>query len=199
MKPYFLLFTLIVWNTAGLSQISWKMLGDKNGIKIYTGSIEDSKFKSVKVIADFDGTIIKLMNILSDIDNHTEWVYKTKSASVIKKINAKEFIYYTESMAPWPISNRDAIIHLTMVPEADKDILRITAVSEPTHIAKKDGLVRIPYSKASWYVTQSANQLHIEYIFEIDPGGTLPVWLVNMMLDKGPYESFQKLREILKR
>jgi hypothetical protein len=36
------------------------------------------------------------------------------------------------------------------------------------------------------------------YIFEIDPGGSTPAWLVNMFADKGPYETFKQLGEALK-
>jgi hypothetical protein len=134
------------------------------------------------------------MNVLGDISNHTEWVYKSKSASILKQPGPHEFIYYTESILPWPLSNRDAIIHLTMMPDANNRILRVSAISEPNFIAPKEGLVRIPYSKATWYVTESASQINIDYIFEVDPGGELPAWLVNTMADKGPLESFQNLR-----
>ena len=40
--------------------------------------------------------------------------------------------------------------------------------------------------------------IHI-YIFEIDPGGSVPAWFVNMFADKGPYETFKQLAETLKK
>ena len=199
MKPYLLFFMLVAACSTAQVQTSWKFVSDKNGINIYSGIVENAKYKSIKVETVFDGTINKLMDILGDISKHPEWVYKTKSASIIKKISDYEFVYYTESILPWPLSNRDAIIHLTMVPEKTNDVLRITAISEPDLVGKKEKLVRIPFSRATWYVTESANQIKIEYIFEIDPGGQLPVWLVNLLVDKGPYESFQNLRMMLRR
>jgi hypothetical protein len=41
--------------------------------------------------------------------------------------------------------------------------------------------------------------MNIVYTFEADPGGSLPAWLVNSFADKGPYESFRKLSDILKK
>jgi hypothetical protein len=35
------------------------------------------------------------------------------------------------------------------------------------------------------------DRLHIEYIFKVHPGGSLPPWMVNMFADKGPYESLK--------
>ncbi|MEP6617218.1 MAG: lipid-binding protein, partial [Ginsengibacter sp.] len=116
---------------------------------------------------------------------------------ILKRVNDNDFFYYIESSLPWPLSNRDAIIHLTMIPDTVHHALKINAYSEPSYMSKKDGLVRIPFSKGSWYVTETANKLNIDYTFEVDPGGTLPAWLVNMLADKGPYESFLKLKEKL--
>ncbi|MBD0377821.1 MAG: lipid-binding protein, partial [Flavisolibacter sp.] len=45
----------------------------------------------------------------------------------------------------------------------------------------------------------NANTLNVDYTLQVNPGGQLPPWLVNMFADKGPYESFKKLAELLKR
>jgi hypothetical protein len=39
--------------------------------------------------------------------------------------------------------------------------------------------------------------VHINYILEADPGGDIPAWLSNEFVDKGPFETFKKLGEIL--
>jgi len=198
MKPYYILFALMVSVSLASGQPSWKLVRNKNGIHVYTASTEKSKFKSIRVQTVLEGTILKLMQILGDISKHPEWVYKAKSATIVKQISPNEFIYYTETTLPWPASNRDAIIHLTMVPDTAQHALNIIAFSEPDLLEKKEGLVRIPYTNAKWHVTESNNQITIDYVFEVDPGGDLPAWLVNMMADKGPFESFNKLKIKLK-
>jgi len=45
----------------------------------------------------------------------------------------------------------------------------------------------------------TSKSISIVYTFEADPGGNLPAWLVNSFADKGPYESFKKLAELLKK
>ena len=180
------------------AQPSWKLVKEKNGIRISLASVENSKFKSVRVQTILEGTISKLINILSDINKHPEWVYKAKTATILKQVTPYEFIYHIESILPWPASNRDAIIHFTMSPDTTNHVLRINAFSEPNFIEKKDGLVRIPFSKGTWYVTETGNKINIDYTFEVDPGGSIPAWLVNMLADKGPYETFQNLKMKLK-
>ncbi len=198
MKSYYIFFALMVTVTFANAQPTWKLVREKNGIQVYTASIENSKFKSIRVQTVLEGTIPKLMQILGDISKHPEWVYKAKSATIVNQISPNEFIYYTETTLPWPASNRDAIIHLQMIPDTLQHSLNITAFSEPDLFEKKEGLVRIPYTNAKWHVTESNKHITIDYVFEVDPGGDLPAWLVNMLADKGPFESFYKLKMKLK-
>jgi hypothetical protein len=77
--------------------------------------------------------------------------------------------------------------------------LKITSVSVPDYIAEKSGKVRVTKSTVTWNVTMpTAKTISIDYIFEAEPGGSLPAWVANMFADKGPYETFRKLGEILK-
>jgi translation initiation factor 2 beta subunit (eIF-2beta)/eIF-5 len=98
------------------------------------------------------------------------------------------------------MSNRDAVVHMTMVRDSLDRFLKITATGVPDYISEKSGKVRIPRLLINWFVTMaSANSINIVYIFDADPGGSVPAWIVNMFVDKGPYESFKKLAAILKK
>jgi hypothetical protein len=44
----------------------------------------------------------------------------------------------------------------------------------------------------------TAKTIQIMYTFEANPGGSVPAWLVNSFADKGPFESFKKLENILR-
>ena len=199
MKTYLFFFILLLLTINAQSQPNWKLAKENNGIKVFLASVENSKFKSIRVQAVMEGSIDKLVNILCDVPKMPEWIYKCKRSYILKQVTPTNIIYYNETVLPWPVSNRDIIIHLIIYPDSLHHIVRISAVSEPKFIDEKDGLVRIPYSKASWYVVETGNKISIDYTFEVNPGGSLPAWLVNMMADKGPYESFEKLMIKLKK
>jgi hypothetical protein len=100
---------------------------------------------------------------------------------------------------PWPISNRDAVIHLEISTDNLPDYLTIAGKGQPKYIAEKTGKVRVPHYVANWRVTMPTPQtISITYILQIDPGG-IPPGLSNMFVDKGPYETFKNLREMLKK
>ena len=194
---------LVLFSTfasAAIGQYNWKLSKDKDGIKVYQSEVKHSKYKNIKVECTFEGTYDKLMAILNDVTNQKNWVYNNVSSSILKRISTGEFYYYSETDLPWPMSNRDAIIHLKMNKDSLNRFLKISAVSVPAYAPEKSGMVRVPRSDISWYVTMpSAKTISIVYIFDAEPGGSLPAWAVNMFTDKGPYESFKKLSDLLKR
>jgi len=181
-------------------QYNWKLSKEKDGIRVYQSDVQHSHYKSIKVECTLEGNFNKLMAVLNNVSHQKDWVYNNKTSYIINRISPYEYYYYAETSLPWPMSNRDAAVHLKMNKDSLNRFLKITAVSEPGYIPGKSGKVRVPRSDISWYVTMpTAKTISIVYIFEAEPGGNLPAWLVNMFADKGPYESFKKLSEILKR
>jgi hypothetical protein len=182
------------------SQTDWKLVKDKDGIRVYQRDIKNSNFKGIKVECTLQGSFDKLISLISDVNGYKNWVYNNKAASFLKRVNAHEFYYYTEAYLPWPLDNRDAVMHTIITKDSLNRFLKISSTAVPDYIAQKTGKVRIRRSNISWYVTHpSSNTLHIVYTFETDPGGNVPAWLVNSFADKGPHESFKKLAELLKK
>lgn len=203
MKLFFrglMLFTAFFISITTVSAQDWKKVKDKDGIRIYQAEVSNSNYKNIKVECTIDGTFDKLMAILNDVSKHKEWVYNNKTSSVLKRISPVEFYYYTETTLPWPMSNRDAVIHLKMTKDSLNRFLNITAVADADYIPEKENKVRVPSSNINWHVTMpTSSTIHIVYTFEADPGGSVPAWLVNSFADKGPYESFRKLAALLRK
>jgi len=193
-----ILFCSVV--ATGFCQNKWKLSKDKDGIKVFQAENPKSKFKSIRVECTLPGTFEKLIAAVTDIEHLKDWVYNTKSSYLIKKISAYDLYYYTEISIPWPMSNRDVVVHLKIARDSSQNVVKILATNENRVSPEKDGKVRVVYYLTNWYVTMPTTKtISIIYTFEADPGGNLPAWLVNSFADKGPYESFKKLSDILKK
>ena len=196
----FLLLSGLLIAVSTFGQKDWCLVNNANWIQIYKSDMPNSSYKRIKVECTVDGTFDRLLHILNDVNNYKNWIYNTKNSYIIKRVNAFEYYYYTETSMPWPMQNRDAVVHIKIQRDAMNRFLSIVAVGEPDYLSTFSGKVRVPRSANSWYVTMPApNKLHIVYVFEADPGGHLPPWLVNTFVNKGPYESFKKLAELLRR
>lgn len=194
------LFLFISCAFTAFSQYQWKLTKEKDGISVYQSEVKNSKYKSIKVECTLEGSFDKLMKILNDVSLHQQWVYNNKTSSLVKRISSTEFYYYSETSLPWPMANRDAIVHIKMTRDSLDRFLKIIAKAEPGYLPEKNGKVRVLQSNVQWHVTMpAAKTIHIVYTFEADPGGSVPSWLVNSFADKGPHESFKKLAALLKK
>jgi hypothetical protein len=195
----FLIICLLQFQVA-FAQTNWELSKDKNGIKVYTASNSTSKFKSIKVEANVEGTLEKLMNILMDVSNNKNWVYNTRYSYLIRKTSKNDILYYAETSLPWPISNRDMIIRMQFFHDTINKTLKVIATGVPDELPEKKGLVRIKYFNGLWDVKYNdENKMLINYILTMEPGGSVPAGITNMFISKGPYETFNNLSNALKK
>lgn len=203
MKTNIIYVLLWICTTAFFSSAvaqDWKLTKQKNGISVYEASAGSSDFKSIKVVCTIEGSYDKLLKIVRDVSHHKDWVYHNKEASLLKTVSPNDFYYYTETTLPWPATNRDVVVHTTITRDGKDQFLKIRSSNHNGMVEKKPGKVRVEQSEINWYVTApTAKTISIVYTMEANPGGSIPAWLVNSFADKGPYESFRKLEELLKR
>ncbi len=182
------------------AQYNWKLEKSNNTIKVYTSDIAHSSFKAVKVECTFNGTYTKLISILSNVNAFHEWIYNNKSVKLLKQNSPLDFIYYSETHMPFPLSNRDLVIHMKIRTDSLPKFLYISGNLVTDMVPEIPMRVRVPRYVANWKVTMpSASTVQINYILEIDPGGTLPAWAANIFAEKGPFATFTKLEERMRK
>lgn len=168
------------------------------GIEVYTCKMANSKINSIQSTFTVSSTLSALSEALFDLDNFHKWQYKIVKTELLKSISKNEFIYRAELETPWPVSNRDLILHVKMAPTSNPNEFHFSAIGKPDFIAPREGFVRVPVSEAHWYIkVVDKNSIHIKHSILIDPGGAIPAWLMNLSLAEGPYETFRNLRAYL--
>jgi START domain-containing protein len=178
------------------AQNDWRLKKEQSGIKIYMRTNEHSSFNEIRVEMTIQAKPSSLVALLLDVPNHSHWVYNVKASYVLKKLAENELYFYEVVDSPFPASDRDLVVHLKITQDSATKIMTISAIDIPNYIPAKKGIVRVPVSNESWKVIPiNNNSLRIEYYLEIDPGGSIPAWLLNNFAEKGPFESFRHLQE----
>ena len=194
------LFALCVNIAAAQTDDAWTLKQDKDGIKIYTADVKDSKIKALKVESEFDATPAAVTAAIMDIKGSKRWIYSTETAYVIKRSSPSDIYYYTMVKMPWPVKNRDFVGHLVVKQDPKTKVVTINGSCVPGMVPKKKNAVRVLNSPARWVLTsEGKGRVKVVYTLHADPGGSLPTGLVNMFATKGPSESFKKLRVELRR
>jgi len=182
------------------AQAGWEQKMDREGIKVFMRQMDNSPLKAVKTVCTINTSLSVLTAVLLDIPGSAEWVYATRKIAVLKKNSPSELVYYSELNIPWPVTNRDFIVLLTVTQDQKTKAVTVLGDNKPDYLPEYKNIVRIQRSYSKWLITPLQNgQVKIEYILEVDPGGSVPAWLINLFAGKGPFETFKKLREQVKK
>jgi len=199
-KVFFVTLLLVLKLNPIFAQGGWELHTDKDGIKIYTSAVPDSKVKAIKVDAEFNATASQLVALIMDVNSSADWVYHTKSAAVIKQVSPSELYYYSEVNLPWPAANRDFVAHLIVSQNPDTKVITIDGPAVSGFVPLKKGIVRIEHSVGKWTITPvGTDKIKVEYNIHVDPGGSLPSWLVNMFATEGPVKIFKGIKSQLQK
>jgi hypothetical protein len=176
----------------------WHLVKQKNGIEVFTAPGGHDGLKLIKVMAEMSGSLQRVKEVFTNIPIQEEWVYATRKSYVVKKPDENNIFYYNETGVPWPASNRDVVVRMNLEADPTHKSLQITQEADPGALPVSKGLVRVKHLSGHWIFTETGNnKLKAVYFLDVDPGGSLPAWIVNLFIAKGPYETFVKLQQLL--
>jgi len=195
----FLFFSLVLVMPALLfsqDNDGWTLKRDKGGIRVYMKEVPGSDLKKLKFQAEIEASLNAVAAILTSVESFDDWVYASLKSETINKISDTEVNYYTEIDFPWPMSNRDLVLHSVLW--QDPKTLAIHSQTSAVDGLKPeiDGIVRMTKTDLHWIFTPIGNgKLRIDYYLDADPGGRIPAWMVNLAADQGPLQTMLKFKE----
>ena len=176
----------------------WTLVHQQDGISVYSRNTEQSDIKEIRASFTVKSTMPKVLNLLANVDEYKQWVYKCSFAETVKTVSENEMYYYTISDFPFPFEDRDLVIHSKHWIDNKTGAYHSSAEAATAIIEKKEGLVRIPSFSSSWTVTPLNDQLiQVEYQVTSSAGGLIPDWLVNLAVAKGPLETMIAFKAIV--
>ncbi len=187
----FLLFlSLLTQFAITNAQDQWALAKDKDRIQIFTRKLDHQKVKEFKAITYTSKTVDELERILDDVQHYPNWVYSVSKGKLIDKKGNNRTLYYSLDL-PWPVSDRDLVIQSIKTKDNG---LRYDMTAIQGKIDEKSGFVRMVNAYGSWQFIPEKDKVKIVYQFYGDPAGSIPAWMINMMLVDGPFETLMKLR-----
>ena len=99
--------------------------------------------------------------------------------------------------SPWPATDREMVMKFQLLKVSEKHF-RVNNEALQDYIPKEEDYLRVPYLKSTTdiYVINN-NRVDVVFFMELNPGGNVPVWLINMASTGGPVETFQNVQRIL--
>ena len=199
VKTFFVIVLALACQLIAKGQENWNLKKDKNGIKIFTRKTDSSTIDELKVECTIEGSMSQLAAVILDMKSHTDWVYKSSKCYLLKENSPTDLFFYNETECPWPLTNRDLVAHLIISQDPKNKTMIIEVRNVDGYMPVQKDIVRTKHSYVRWMITPiDSKHLQIEYTIQVDPAGSIPSWILNLFATKGPYETFMKLKEIVK-
>jgi hypothetical protein len=174
----------------------WDFWKERDGVKVYTRLKTGSKIKELKMETIFNGSLSSFVAVLQDLKSYDRWVYGNKEAKMIDYISDTEQIYYGVTDFPWPMSDRDYVVHNKMWQNPKTLTFNSLSIAQDGILPEKENIVRVSTLRAQWTLTpKRKGEFHVTYTVKSDPEGSIPSWITNMMLDVGPFKTLKNLEK----
>ncbi|MCR1792681.1 START domain-containing protein [Leptospira sp. id769339] len=186
---YFIVFLLIPMRI-----FSWDLEKEKNGITVHTRAVEGSELKEFRGKTKLKAALSTVISLMEDNPNYVTWLKNCKQAEAVKVLNTKEKYIYIQNGAPWPVNDRDFVIHTIF--SQDKNTGAVTYTIRPIAniVAEKDGIVRGTL-KGFWKFVPVGDEVEVTYQLLSEPGGRVPTSIANFVVVDIPYETLRKMKE----
>ncbi len=177
----------------------WELREETDGIRVYTLPVENSRIRAFKAETVLDGSLERVMAIMSEPGSCVEWVHQCAESYGLPDGEFNERYAYSVNAMPWPVSDRDYVLRIETESEADGDRVIMNMEAVEGKKSEKNGYVRVNTSYTIYEFERTEDdQTRMTWYQHAEPGGSIPNWLVNRLLTDLPVKSLEKLNELLR-
>ena len=175
---------------------NWKKVWIKGDITIYKKEIAEHDFPVFRGQGTFRANIRDIATEIIDSTKHMEWMYHCIESRLLKKISLSEAVFYNRVEAPFPISDRDVVVHATVkMNRSGHEILIEFQAVKSTLQPIIDGVIRIPKLDGFYrLIALGPNKTQVIYQVEADIAGYIPKLLAELVAKRLPAYTLLALR-----
>ena len=199
MKNYYLAILVTTFflftGSVDLSGQSWVFVKEKEGIRLYTRKEANNSVKSFKGEAYLHAQIEKVFSLITNVKNFDLWDEDITEMKVLLNEKDKHVQYYLVYDVSWPVTDRDLVVDALITTDSVTGIRIMEAKSLLNVIPEKSDVVRIKKYWQKWTLIPVEEDLvHLILEGSVDPGGSVPAWLSNMVITESPFKSIQSVK-----
>ncbi len=172
----------------------WIHITKRDGIDIYSRNTKNSPIKSLRAEGVIKSSINQITAILRDVPTAMDWVPNLHHRSYVKNISDTEAVLYDVTNLPWPVKDRDMVVHhrLVLSPDQKYLILKFNSVENEKPYDENYVRAHIQEGEIHFRPVQN-NHTFVKVFMLVDPMGKIPKWVVNLLQVKMPYEFIMAL------
>ncbi len=173
----------------------WVLKKEERGVQLFARSVPDSPFLEVKAVTRLESSMQAILFALGDGDGCSKWRKMCKSSEVIKQQTPDERLIYMVLDLPWPLSDRDIVMHSLSQEDPSSKALTVTlrSVSNEYPLQK---YVRAESLGHYQVVPLNSGQFEFTWVMHTDLGGEVSPGMVNGQIVSSTLSDVIRLRKL---
>jgi len=183
----------------------WELFDEEDGIKMYRHDVAGSSIVALRGEGFVAAPISRVASVLADRNRSTEWIDRLKRTKLLRQISETESIEWDHITTPSPLKDRDFVFKtvISTDPAKKKVFFSYYSVTDPA-APETDDYVRGTFKsgKIELTVAEPTNAdgsktrgTLVNAEVEVDPRGSVPKFIVNMVQKSWPHTTLMALRK----
>jgi len=173
---------------------AWRTIDEDRGIKVTARDEPGRELPTFRGQGNIHARILEVLAVILDVPGATKWAKGADEASLLRTVDARTHLIYTVTDTPWPVSDRDMIMKRTIQVVKPGEEFHIRLLCAPKEKAERDGVIRVKTCDSYFHLRAvDAETTFVDYQVNLDPGGSLPQWLIAWASKKIPMDTLVSL------
>lgn len=198
MDNKYIIVVFLIFGLTLYSQEEWQLKKDANDIQIFVRNSPDSNFAEFKATTILNTAIENVLLELLTAPKYNKTAIKSGVSYYLKQKNENEHVFYVKKELPWPLKNRD-IVTLLKIHKISDTKIKLTLEAAPEEVALTKNTLRIKAVVGYWLLEKQNTSTKVTQQLFLNPEGSVPPFVSNALLIKGPYQTFLNLKKLERR
>ncbi len=183
---------------ASHAETAWHAAGNKNGIQVWKRPVAGSPFVEFRAETTVTSTLSALINLFYDLDAAPQWLDSTRKVTAVRRDDTKqEYVLLLETDMPWPLQDRDAVIAGRWWQDPQTLVISMRGQSVEGVVPVNPAYVRNNIRSDWTFIPLGRGQVKVVMGGHVDPGGNLPDWAVNMLIQQSPLRTLANMKRMI--
>lgn len=175
----------------------WKVEIKKKGLTVFSREVDDSDIVGIKAEGVINASIEAVLANLRTVEGSEKWTPSVARKVTIRNISDLEAVTYTLNSMPWPVWDREMILHNVLKIDYEKKLLFVMSKSVHEEYknfprAKKAVMAQMDYSNIGFRPI-GKDKCYVELTAFVDAKGEIPAWMVNFFQKKWPLKFLKSI------
>jgi hypothetical protein len=175
----------------------WKYIYSKDNIDVYEGKVKGEGPMAFRGVGIIKAPLLDILATLRDVDTAHEWMPNLREKRIVRIFNHADAIVYNHNHMPWPLTDRDTLLHQKLIYDKDLNMLKVTSssVTDEAIPLYPDRVRATLYSSTIYAYPINDHETFFDFDAHFDPKGAIPNWVVNFFQQSWPYKFMTMLTQ----